>query len=285
MASDLLDLGRTRGNAPEPVSLPIAALLQHMMALGSSGSGKTVLCKVVAEEFVRHGVPALILDPQGDLCSLALALDDPEQAAERGIDPELAAAFHEQADVVVFTPASDKGIALGADPLAAISAGTIEEETWSRAAGMIAALLGYAVDDDDGAGLVAVLDTIMRELAEQDRAPRSLIELTAALDEITGQDDSKLKRFTKFWDIKKIRGAVQKLARLEVGPRRRLFTGGIPLDIDVLLGRSGDAPTPAGKTRVAIVYLNSLHSQEDKEFLVAAIAERLYAWMLANAKP
>ncbi|MFV8751637.1 helicase HerA-like domain-containing protein [Nannocystaceae bacterium ST9] len=282
MTSEALDLGQTRGDSlhsPEPIGLPIAALLRHMMALGSSGSGKTVLCKVVVEEFVRHGVPALVLDPQGDLCSLALASEDPDALVERGLDPALVRAFGEQADVVVFTPASDKGVALGADPLAALAAGEVDDETWSRAAGMIAALLGDSADDDDGAGLIAVLDMILRTLAGQDRSPRSLIELTATLAEL---DDAALKPYAKFWDVKKIRGAIQKLARLEVGPRRRLFTGGVPLDIDVLLGRKGDAATPAGKTRVAVVYLNGLHGQEDKEFLVAAIAERLYAWMLAN---
>ena len=50
-------------------------LLRHMMALGSSGSGKTVLCKVLTEEMVRNGLPAICIDPQGDLCSLAMNAD------------------------------------------------------------------------------------------------------------------------------------------------------------------------------------------------------------------
>lgn len=280
-----LELGTLRASAglrtsDEALHLPAKALLRHMMALGSSGSGKTVLCKIVVEECVRAGIPALVLDPQGDLCSLALAADDPEQLVERGVDPELAREFADKADVVVFTPGSDKGIALGVDPLAAAHAsagGRLDDETCSRVAGMIASLLGYELDDDDGAGFVAVLDTILRELG--DEVPSSLVELTTR---IAALDDAALRPYTKFWDVKKIKGAVQKLARLEVGPRRRLFTGGVPLDIDVLLGLTGDAATPKGKVRVAVVYLNALHAQEDKEFLVAALAERLYAWMLAH---
>ncbi len=285
--TDTLELGRTRDAASSPVSLPGKALLRHMMALGSSGSGKTVLSKIVVEEMVRQGVPALVLDPQGDLCSLALAADDPDALAERGLDPDTARAFAEQADVVVFTPASDHGIALGADPLAALVGAQAsddqpdqpDEQLWSRAAGMIAALLGYESDDDDGQGFIAVLDTILRDLAQNHRAPHSLAALT---EQLAGLDDNALRPYAKFWDIKKIRGAIQKLARLEVGPRRRLFSGGVPLDIDVLLGRTGPTKTPRGKTRIAVIYLNTLHTQEDKEFLVAAIAERLYAWMLAN---
>ncbi|HEX5064429.1 MAG TPA: hypothetical protein VFV99_33870, partial [Kofleriaceae bacterium] len=43
--------------------------------------------------------------------------------------------------------------------------------------------------------------------------------------------------------------------------------------------------TPAGKTRVAVIYLNTLHAPEDKEFIVATIADRLYSWMLRNPNP
>ncbi len=44
----VLELGRERSAKGEPVRVPARALLRHMMALGSSGSGKTVLSKVVA---------------------------------------------------------------------------------------------------------------------------------------------------------------------------------------------------------------------------------------------
>jgi hypothetical protein len=292
--SPSLELGRLRSGssadpAHAPVHLPVRALLRHMMALGSSGSGKTVLAKVVVEEIVRAGIPALCLDPQGDLCSLALAAADPDALVERGVDPALAREFAERCDVVIFTPASDKGVALGADPLAAVVAGVedladLDDELWTRAAGTIAALLGYATDDDDGEGFVAVLDTILRDLAASGRAPTSLRALT---EHLAGLDDAGLQPYAKFWELKPLRQAIRKLARLEVGPRRKLFDGGVPLDIDILLGRTDipGAATPPGKIRVAIIHLNSLHQQEDKEFLVAAVAERLYAWMLRNPKP
>ena len=296
-----LELGQTRDASQQALTLPPQALLRHMMALGSSGSGKTVLSKVVVEEMVGAGIPALCLDPQGDLCSLALAAleagadagDDGEAAAllaERGIDPELARRFAAHCDVVVFTPASDKGIALGADPLAALQAraadhgGEIDEELWTRAAATVAGLLGYSSDDDDGEGLIAVLDTALRELAEAGRAPASLRELSEVLAAREQGADGGLAAFSRFLDLKVLRQAIRKLARLEVGPRRKLFSAGVPLDIDLLMGRRGDAQArvPAGKTRIAIVHLNSLHAQEDKEFMVAAVAEQLYAWMLAH---
>ena len=75
----LLHLGSARAaserfDAGAPIQLHPKRLLRHMMALGSSGSGKTVLSKVVVEEMTRQGLPAICIDPQGDICSLALAL-------------------------------------------------------------------------------------------------------------------------------------------------------------------------------------------------------------------
>src|SRR4051794_32932740 len=92
-----LSLGTRRGGGGGPVELPVRALLRHAIALGSSGSGKTVFCKVVVEEAVRRGIPVIAIDPQGDLASLALG---PTADA----DPTIAAELRKRADVVVFTP-------------------------------------------------------------------------------------------------------------------------------------------------------------------------------------
>ena len=54
-------LGKQR-RTKTPVELPIEALHRHLMALGASGSGKTVLCKCIMEEAVRHDIPLIIVD-------------------------------------------------------------------------------------------------------------------------------------------------------------------------------------------------------------------------------
>lgn len=257
-------------------------LLRHMMALGSSGSGKTVLCKVVIEEMIRHGLPAICIDPQGDLCSLALHADDPEFLASKGVDPELAAEFKRKVDPVIFTPASRKGIALSADPMA-IDVDSLQTRdrvyAISSIATMVVSLLGYDLDSDDGAGLVAVFDKALAQLQKRNDFPRDLEAFTKYLLHL---DDASKEEFGRYLDVKKIEHACQKLARLDVGARRLLFHEGLALDTDLLLGLGDHAGALPGKTRLSIVYLNTLHSQEDKEFFVAALVERLYNWMLNN---
>jgi len=80
-------LGRTRKD-DSPVELPVHAFKRHFMALGGSGSGKTVLCKCVIEEAVRNNIPVLIIDPQGDISSLAIK-GNPEELEEHGTSLEI----------------------------------------------------------------------------------------------------------------------------------------------------------------------------------------------------
>src|ERR1044071_2577991 len=109
MADRDLWLGTRRDDRGVTFTLPARALLRHAIALGSSGSGKTVFCKVVVEEAVRRGIPVIAIDPQGDLASLALA-------PESSDDPH-AAELMARIDPIVFTPASRKGVPLCADPV------------------------------------------------------------------------------------------------------------------------------------------------------------------------
>jgi hypothetical protein len=268
---------------PRPeLELKAGSMLRHMMALGSSGSGKTVLCKAVVEEMVRSGIPAICIDPQGDLCSLALNADNPDFLREKGVDPDLAEEFARGVDPVVFTPASRKGVALSADPMAIdVDALPARDRLYAitSIATMVVSLLGYDLDGDDGAGLVAVFDKALSQLQQRGQMPRNLDAFTKYLLNL---DDTAKAEFGRYLDARKIDAACQKLARLDVGARRLLFHEGLALDIDLLLGRGQDSAAIEGKTRLSVVYLNTLHSQEDKEFFVAALVERLYTWMLRN---
>ncbi len=51
-------------------------LVTHAVCLGMTGSGKTGLCIALLEEAAIDGIPALIIDPKGDLPNLLLTLPD-----------------------------------------------------------------------------------------------------------------------------------------------------------------------------------------------------------------
>ena len=53
-----------------------ADLTTHAVVTGMTGSGKTGLCIGLLEEAALQGIPALLIDPKGDLTNLLLHFPD-----------------------------------------------------------------------------------------------------------------------------------------------------------------------------------------------------------------
>ena len=71
-------------------------LTTHAVCVGMTGSGKTGLCLALLEEAAIDGIPAIIIDPKGDLGNLLLTFPDlkpddfqpwldPADAARKGV--------------------------------------------------------------------------------------------------------------------------------------------------------------------------------------------------------
>ena len=74
-------------------------LVTHAVCVGMTGSGKTGLCLSLIEEAAIDGVPAILIDPKGDLGNLLLTFPDlapadfrpwinEEDAARKGLSPD-----------------------------------------------------------------------------------------------------------------------------------------------------------------------------------------------------
>src|SRR5512138_2969914 len=96
MADSSFYLGRvfdtTSGKVTEKaVEYDPADLTTHGVVMGMTGSGKTGLCIGLLEEAALQGVPAIIIDPKGDLTNLVLHFPDlVPQDFQPWIDPDLA---------------------------------------------------------------------------------------------------------------------------------------------------------------------------------------------------
>jgi DNA helicase HerA-like ATPase len=135
-----LHLGSTADPPGEPLAVDSGDLTTHGVIVGMTGSGKTGLGIVLLEEALLAGVPALILDPKGDMGNLLLAFPDLAPADFRpwvneddaraagmsaddfaaktaadwkaglessGIAPDRIRALREAADATIYTPGSD----------------------------------------------------------------------------------------------------------------------------------------------------------------------------------
>jgi type IV secretory pathway VirB4 component len=58
-------IGRELDNQKE-VYYNLNNLTQHAAVLGTTGSGKTVMCKVLIEEALASGISVIAIDPKGD---------------------------------------------------------------------------------------------------------------------------------------------------------------------------------------------------------------------------
>src|SRR5512140_267221 len=83
----------------QPVQYDPSDLTTHAVMIGMTGSGKTGLLIALLEEAARQRLPAIIIDPKGDLTTLLLHFPelrpqdfapwiDPEQARRSGVTVE-----------------------------------------------------------------------------------------------------------------------------------------------------------------------------------------------------
>src|SRR5690348_14147754 len=70
----------TREKTERPLLYESKDLVTHAVCVGMTGSGKTGLCIGLLEEAAIDGIPAIVIDPKGDLTNLLLTF--PELRAE-----------------------------------------------------------------------------------------------------------------------------------------------------------------------------------------------------------
>jgi hypothetical protein len=262
------------------VELQPQTLLRHAVCLGASGSGKTVACKVLCEEILLQGIPVLAVDPQGDISSMLFSADS-EEVKEHDLPIERVEAFQKQVEVVVWTPGSEIGIPVSLNPLRLDNLPTrMEQRTrlLSSIASSLTSLLGYNLDSNDGRYVSATLDLVFQHLVRTGQNMEGMDELARIFET---PPETLQQEMNRLLDPRKQQEVVRKLTVLGIGVRRLLFQLGTPLDIDVLLGTSEDSET----TRLSVIYLNTLHSQGEKEFFVSQLAQALVDWMLEHPSP
>lgn len=82
---------KTKSLTDDPVLLDPSNLTTHCVVTGMTGSGKTGLCIGLLEEAALHNIPAIIVDPKGDLTNLVLHFPNQQpKDFEPWIDPEVA---------------------------------------------------------------------------------------------------------------------------------------------------------------------------------------------------
>lgn len=290
----------------QPLLYDATDFTTHGVIVGMTGSGKTGLGIVTIEELLTAGVPALVIDPKGDMGNLALTFpalkgadfrpwvnEGDAQRAGQSAD-EFAAAQAESwrvglersglgaADierlraagrVTIYTPGSEAGTPLNvignmAPPPAGSGAESVREEAAAIATGLLN-LVGIEADP-----LSSREHILLANLVEGAWAAGEPLDLATLIGRTLDPPVRKLGVFEidTFFPPDDRRALALRLNALVASASFAAWTMGEPLDVGRLLH------DPDGRPRVSILYLAHL-SDAERQFVVSLALTRVITWM------
>ncbi len=295
----------------EPILYDAKDLTTHAMVVGMTGSGKTGLGIGLLEEAAMDGIPAIAIDPKGDLGNLLLSFPDlrpkdfepwvEEAAATRkgmsvseyatvtanqwreglaawGQDGERIRRLHAAADFTIYTPGSTAGRSLAllrsfdAPPRALLDDA---EALRDRVGAVVGGLLGLVrIEADPLRSREHILLATLIERAWRDERSLDLGSLIAEIQD-PGIQRLGVVDLESFYPAKDRFQLAMQLNNLLASPGFAAWTAGDPLDASRLL-RTAD-----GRPRIAIVSIAHLGDAE-RMFVVTLLLNEIVSWMRAQ---
>ena len=284
-------------------------LTTHGVITGMTGSGKTGLGVIMLEEAALQGIPAIVVDPKGDLTNLLLHFPDllpedfepwvdrdaarregksVEEAAEGaaklwkkglasyGIEKPQLEALRDAVEFAVYTPGSDAGLPVSI--LASFSAPTIpwegnKEVLRDKISSTVTAVLGLiGIKDIDPVRTKEHI--LLSNLFEYAWQRGQDLDMATLITHVQSPPFDKLGVFSldQFYPQNERFELAMLLNNFLAAPAFHTWLEGAPLDIGALLF------TPEGKPRHSVFYLAHLSDQE-RMFFVTLLYTAVETWM------
>lgn len=294
-----LHVGRVDGSKFE---VDLLSLTRHAIILGATGSGKTVLSKVVVEEAALQGIPTFAIDPKGDIGNLAfksatfdfakwsekeadaLRLDRSEYAAnlrklygdrmkEFAVSPEAPAKF-ENIPVRIFTPKSSAGMPVGISPdmAAPKDFDKLITSDVSSAADLLdltsyglLRLAGYSEDDRSEITFVSAL----LENAWKSGQSLTVRDLMRSIESPPVSMIGSL-HVSDVLAEKERRKLVTKLNLLVSDPKLRSWSAAEPFNFTEMFSEPS----------INVLDLRNIQSEQEKHLFVELTLQQLFQWMI-----
>ncbi|MFX0173520.1 MAG: helicase HerA-like domain-containing protein [Candidatus Hodarchaeota archaeon] len=244
---------------------------RHLAILGSSGSGKTVLAKVIIEEILGSGISALLIDPQGDLASLAISNTVEGQKLLSNVEK------------FIFTPGSDKGVNLILDPFAdppeeeGLDKNEFREFKLALLDNISLNLLSILnLDPGKNKEEKSFLEVAINEIWQMGERPSftKIANCIESIETVTPVDGGERISVDLLLSSRKRRQICSLLLSYAVGTDGTLFRGGKTLNLNNIT---------TGKPKLYVVHLGAIGADVKKRQIVLSwIIRSLYTWMLKN---
>jgi len=283
-------------------------LTTHAVCVGMTGSGKTGLCIDLLEEAAIDNVPAIIVDPKGDITNLLLTFPDlrPEDfepwvnvddarrkdmsvseyaqsiadtwrkgLADWEEGPERILMLKKSADFCIYTPGSDAGLPVSI--LASLKAPALswdedEELLREQIQGTVRALLGLVGIEADP--LQSREHILLSNIFEHFWRQGKDLDLTGLITAVQSPPMRQVGAFDvdTFFPEKERFGLAMSLNNIIASPGFGAWLQGDPLDISSLLYTSDGTP------RHSIFYIAHL-SEAERMFFVTLLLEQIVTWV------
>ena len=313
----VLYLGRvidpaTRTRSAEPLLYDSRDLVTHAVCVGMTGSGKTGLCTVLIEEAAIDGIPAIVIDPKGDLGNLLLTFPDlrpgdfepwidPEAARRKDMTPAAFAAaeadrwraglsewgqgaerirrLRAAADVAVYTPGSSAGLpvsvlrSLSPPPAAIIEDGDLIRERISTTVSSLLGLIGVDADPVRSREHILIA-TVLEASWREGRA----LDLASLIQQVQTPPVARIGVLDveSFFPARDRFELATSLNGLIAAPGFSAWTEGEPLDIARMLY------TPQGRPRIAVFSIAHLGDRE-RMFFVSLLLNETLGWVRSQS--
>jgi hypothetical protein len=284
-------------------------LTTHAIVTGMTGSGKTGLCIGLIEEAALKGIPAILVDPKGDLTNLMLTFPellpsdfepwiDPNSArrenktvtqaaestaamwkkglADWGLEKKNLQALKDAVDRVIYTPGSSTGIPVSI--MASFEAPDMpwdenEEVLREKIAATVTALLTL-VGMKDIDPLRSREHILLSNIIEYNWKNGSQLDLTGLIIQTQDPPFDKLGAFplNNFFPQKDRGELAMLLNNFLASPSFQSWIEGQPLDIQSMLY------TKDGRPRHSIFYLAHLADAE-RMFFITLLYSAVETWM------
>jgi hypothetical protein len=297
---------------PDLVLYDSKDLVTHAVCVGMTGSGKTGLCLSLLEEAALDGIPALLVDPKGDLANLMLTFPDlrPEDfepwvneddarrkgvstadyarqqaelwtkgLAEWGEDGARIRRFRDAVDIAIYTPGSEAGLPVSVlrsfaapPPVVRDDAELLRDRIGSVATSLLA-LLGIAADPVKSREHI-LISTILDTAW---RAGRDL-DLPSLIEQIRTPPITRVgvMDLESFYPSNERFELAMGLNNLLAAPGFAPWMKGEAFDIARMLR------TAAGKPRISIFSIAHLGDAE-RMFFVSLLLNETLAWTRAQS--
>ena len=304
------DLETARADPDQPVLYPSKDLVTHAVCIGMTGSGKTGLCIGLIEEAAIDGIPAIIIDPKGDLANLLLTFPqlragdfapwvNPDDARRKGLSlddfakeqSELwtkgLASWHQDgariqrlrdsADFTVYTPGSNSGVPVSVLKSFDAPTGPTDPDSYrDRISATATGLLGLiGIDADPVRSREHILLSTLLDAAW---SAGCSLDLPTIIQQVQSPPIARIgvMELESFYTSNERFTLATRLNSLLASPGFSAWLEGEPLDPATLLY------TPQGRPRVAIFSIAHL-SDPERMFFVAMLLNQMLAWTRAQS--